>query len=68
MHTRRDARALIGVSVQCACYVPLVSPAGFGHGERALNAAETKEVIKVTNGHYKALMAGETDAGKLWLK
>merc|ERR1719163_2746639 len=38
---------------------------GFGHGERALNAAETKEVIKVTNGHYKALMAGETDAGKL---
>merc|ERR1719261_2138816 len=40
---------------------------GFGHGERALNAAETKEVIKVTNGHYKALMDGETDAGKLWI-
>jgi len=41
---------------------------GFGHGERALNAAETKEVIKETNGFYKKLMAGETDAGKLWLK
>merc|ERR1719183_3033345 len=41
---------------------------GFGHGERALGAAETKEVIKETNGHYKALIEGKTDAGKLWLK
>ena len=41
---------------------------GFGHDERALNAAETVEVIKETNGHYKALMEGKTDAGKLWLK
>ena len=40
---------------------------GFGHGERALNAAETIEVIKETNGHYKKLISGETDAGKLWV-
>ena len=39
----------------------------FGHGERALNAAETKKVIEETHGHYKNLMAGKTDAGKLWL-
>jgi len=41
---------------------------GFGHGERALNAAETKKVIAETNGHYKALIEGKTDGGKLWLK
>merc|ERR1712083_562523 len=40
---------------------------GFGHGEKALGAAETKKVIEETNGHYKKLLAGETDAGKLWL-
>jgi len=40
---------------------------GFGHGERALNAAETKKVIAETNGHYKALIEGKTDAGKLWI-
>merc|ERR1711924_341297 len=40
---------------------------GFGHGERALNAAETKEVIAETNGFYKKLISGETDAGKLWV-
>ena len=40
---------------------------GFGHGERALNAAETKKVIAETNGFYKKLMAGQTEAGKLWL-
>jgi len=40
---------------------------GFGHGERALSAAETKEVIKETNGFYKKLISGETDAGKLWV-
>merc|ERR1719424_828801 len=40
---------------------------GFGHGERALNAAETKEVIKETHGQYLKLISGETDAGKLWL-
>jgi len=41
---------------------------GFGHGEKALNAAATKEVIAETNGHYKKLLSGETDAGKLWIK
>mmetsp|Transcript_72855 Transcript_72855/g.133234 ORF Transcript_72855/g.133234 Transcript_72855/m.133234 type:complete len:304 (-) Transcript_72855:307-1218(-) len=40
---------------------------GFGHGEKALGAAETKKVIEETNGHYKKLLAGETDAGKLWV-
>merc|ERR1719316_1872955 len=40
---------------------------GFGHGERALNAAETKEVIAETHGFYKKLLSGETDAGKLWV-
>merc|ERR1719191_1046360 len=40
---------------------------GFGHGERALGAAETKEVIAETNGFYKALLSGATDAGKLWV-
>ena len=40
---------------------------GFGHGERALNAAETKAVIAETNGHYKNLLSGKTEAGKLWL-
>jgi len=41
---------------------------GFGHGEKALGAAKAKEVIEETNGFYKKLMAGETEAGKLWLK
>jgi len=40
----------------------------FGHGEKALGAAEAVEVIKETNEFYKALMEGKTDAGKLWLK
>ena len=40
---------------------------GFGHGERALSAAETKEVIAETNGFYKKLISGETEAGKLWI-
>jgi len=40
---------------------------GFGHGEKALNAAKTKEVIAETHEFYKNLMAGKTDAGKLWL-
>merc|ERR1711907_39635 len=40
---------------------------GFGHGERALNAEETKAVIAETNGFYKKLLSGETDAGKLWV-
>merc|ERR1711988_512790 len=40
---------------------------GFGHGEGALNAAETKEVIAETHQHYKKLIAGEAEAGKLWI-
>jgi inorganic pyrophosphatase len=40
---------------------------GFGHGERALNAAETKAIIAETNGFYKKLLSGETEAGKLWV-
>ena len=40
---------------------------GFGHDERALNAAETKEIIAETNGFYKKLLSGETEAGKLWV-
>jgi len=40
---------------------------GFGHGERALSASETKEVIAETHEHYKNLIAGKTDAGKLWV-
>jgi inorganic pyrophosphatase len=40
---------------------------GFGHGERALGAAETKEVIAETHEHYKNLINGKTDAGKLWV-
>ena len=36
-------------------------------GERALNAAETKAVIAETNGFYKSLLEGKTDAGKLWV-
>jgi len=41
---------------------------GFGHGERALGAAEAKAVIKETNEFYNNLMEGKTEAGKLWLK
>jgi len=39
----------------------------FGHGERVLDADETKEVIEETHGHYKKLLSGESDAGKLWV-
>jgi len=41
---------------------------GFGHDEKALGAAKAIEVIEETNGFYKNLMAGKSDAGKLWLK
>ena len=30
-------------------------------------AAAAKEVIAETNGFYKKLLSGETDAGKLWV-
>ena len=29
--------------------------------------AATKEVIAVTNGHYKDLLSGKSEAGKLWI-
>lgn len=41
---------------------------GFGHGEKALNAAKAVEVIKETNEFYLNLKSGKTDAGKLSLK
>ena len=37
-------------------------------GVRARGAPQAKEVIEETNGFYKKLIAGETEAGKLWLK
>ena len=40
---------------------------GFGHGEKALNAAKTKAVIAETHGFYKALLEGKVSAGKLWV-
>ena len=40
----------------------------FGHGERALGAAEAKAVIAETHDHYRALLAGEAEAGDLWLR
>jgi len=40
---------------------------GFGHGEKCLSAAEAKEVIAETNKHYKALLSGEAEKGKLWV-
>ena len=40
----------------------------FGHGERALSAAEAKAVIAETHDHYRALLAGEAEAGDLWLR
>ena len=40
---------------------------GFGHGEKALDAATTKKVIAETNEHYKNLIEGKTEAGKLWI-
>jgi len=40
---------------------------GFGHGEKALGAEKAKEVIAETNGFYKKLIAGEAEAGKLWI-
>ncbi len=40
---------------------------GFGHGERALSAAEAADVIDQTHEHYLNLMAGHAEKGKLWL-
>ncbi|KAG8465284.1 hypothetical protein KFE25_002591 [Diacronema lutheri] len=40
---------------------------GFGHGERCLGAKDAAHVIDETHGFYKALLAGSTDKGKLWI-
>lgn len=39
---------------------------GFGFDEKFLDAAETAKVIEETHESWKALRAGETEAGKLW--
>jgi len=39
----------------------------FGHGEKALGAAEAVKVIEETHGFYLDLIAGKAEAGKLWL-
>ena len=39
---------------------------GYGHGERALPAADAKKAIAETHAHYKAAAAGTADKGKLW--
>jgi len=38
---------------------------GFGYDEKALDKKATIEVLEETNGHYKDLMSGKTDKGKL---
>jgi len=38
----------------------------FGFGGRALNAKETKLVISECNEHWKSLIAGNSDKGKMW--
>merc|ERR1711988_122737 len=40
----------------------------FGHGEKALGKDEAVKVIEETHEFYESLMAGKSDAGKLWLK
>merc|ERR1712118_104781 len=39
----------------------------FGHGEKALGAAEAVKVIEETHGFYNDLVSGKAEAGKLWL-
>jgi len=41
---------------------------GFGFDEKYLNAAEAEKVIEETHEAWKKLKAGETEAGKLWVK
>lgn len=40
----------------------------FGHGEVCLGATEAMEVVQETHQHWKDLKAGNSDAGKLWIK
>jgi inorganic pyrophosphatase len=39
----------------------------FGFGEKVLNRAKALEVIDETHHHWKALMAGKSEKGKLWI-
>ena len=41
---------------------------GFGFDEKFLNAAEAEKVVDETHEAWKKLQAGETEAGKLWVK
>jgi inorganic pyrophosphatase len=38
----------------------------FGFGERAITAKETLAVISECNGHWKDLISGKAEAGKMW--
>ncbi len=39
----------------------------FGFDEKALNRAKALEVIEETHHHWKELIAGKSDKGKLWI-
>jgi len=41
---------------------------GFGFDEKFLNKAESEKVIEETHEAWKKLIAGDTDAGKIWIK
>ncbi|CAM9731804.1 unnamed protein product [Chrysoparadoxa australica] len=41
---------------------------GFGFDERALSKKETIEVIEECNVHWKNLVSGNTEQGKMWTK
>jgi len=41
---------------------------GFGFDEECLPAAKAMDAIAETHGHWKALMAGDADGGKVWTK
>ncbi|CAM9483535.1 unnamed protein product [Sphacelaria rigidula] len=40
----------------------------FGFDEKALDKASTMKVIDECHGHWKSLVDGKTDAGKMWIK
>ncbi|CAM9390489.1 unnamed protein product [Hapterophycus canaliculatus] len=40
----------------------------FGFDEKALTKDETLKVIDECNGHWKALVDGKTEPGKMWIK
>ena len=67
-HARDEHLRNLRSVTRLTCRAGWVCDAGFGHGEKALGAAKAKEVIEETHGFYKNLMAGKSEAGKLWLK